>query len=195
MTKLKDVIKLPPKIDLSKSPRGDYSRDAEHNRIIEDIGNMEVPWQRVEIRDSLYSKARIVRDEADGDYLVIRKKDFNEICSTFAQPVLERLDEKKVYEACRLGHRKYIKAGMHGEMQLCGFIQQEICSRFSIPEVEIDVEELAREACEITINSIGEILPIPDTDDLAYANIDWKKDIIDFSVRKAISDNLKRIVK
>lgn len=66
----------------------------------------------------------------------------------------EDLDYEKIYESLKTGHRKYMKAGMSGEMNLLTFMTDEIISRFARKRVtEEDIEEIISHLCSIEIQS------------------------------------------
>lgn len=214
MTKLKDVIKMPELKHVCGDFNGVSYREG-YNKATEEIGNINVPWQRLNGQ-----KLREVIDEVIGDrigylndqtglFAEIEEKilntfsqpDLNEkdlsdalfdfawnwvkcstsnqdlvreladkkskiICSNFAQPVLEPLDEKKVFniveKQCELAlNEKWIdgKAGFNTKMPWA--ITKAICARFSIPTCT-HVKESQTSASEYLCTICGQkYKPVP----------------------------------
>lgn len=107
-----------------------------------DVGELDVPWQRLDEEKVHEELQRLDQKmERPGNYYRAKH-----ICAKFAQPVLERLDEKKLYDflksidGCNIAHLDTEWADIVNINSLA----KAICSRLSVPAFGIDVEEIIK---------------------------------------------------
>lgn len=110
------------------------------------------------------------------------------------QQRLDEPDEKEIYEFMCTNYPHLVpRNNLTGKDLQEGIrvikMVKHISQKFGHAVVSVpSVENVVRKGCEITLKSLEEIVPLPPKDDLAYANVDWQKDIIDYAVRTAIKN-------
>lgn len=74
--------------------------------------------------------------------------------SGYRKSALVPLDRIQTFKACQVGHRKYLKADMRGEMELCGSISDEICGHFGTAKV-LSLQRIKDIQNEIIADKLG----------------------------------------
>lgn len=71
-----------------------------------------------------------IKDFGTNDYERGESSGYNSAISKIGNMEISMLSSKDLFKACQEGHRDYIDAGMHGEMDLCWHITESISAKF-----------------------------------------------------------------